>query len=307
MKIMLIPFILFIGFSCSSTPQQRLEAVPEKDTQLVDNEMLELLPPLDTFKYAFPWLKDYSVENTIVNRIFTPNGYKRIEYKEATFEHWLRHLPLLKGNPKVLLYDGSEKGNQTAHAYVLDIDVGTKDLQQCADATMRLRAEYLFSNGKKDSISFNYTNGAKVPYSKWRNGYMPVPKSGGVDWKVSSNAGEGYEKFKAYMIQVFNYAGTLSLSKELKTIKLEQLRPGDLFIKGGSPGHAVMVMDMAINNETGDKVFLLSQSYMPAQNIQLLKNPSNSNLSPWYSISEIDLYINTPEWTFERNQVMRWN
>jgi hypothetical protein len=307
MKYMLIPFLLFLSLSCKQTPEQVLESIPEKDVQLVEQEYLTLIPPLDSFRYELPWIKDFLIENTLVNRIFTPNGYERIEYNTGTFEHWLRHLPLKSGNPKVLLYNGTEKGNQSAHAYVLDIDVGTKDLQQCADATMRLRAEYLFSSGKKDSISFNYTNGAKVPYSKWRIGLMPVPKSGGVVWKPSSSAGDGYEKFKAYMIQIYNYAGTLSLSKELKKITLEQLRPGDLFIKGGSPGHAVMVMDMAIDPTSGDKVFLLSQSYMPAQNIQILKNFNNTKLSPWYSMSEIGEYINTPEWTFDRNQVMRWN
>jgi hypothetical protein len=307
MKYMLIPFLLFLSLSCKQTPEQVLESIPEKDVQLVEQEYLTLIPPLDSFRYDLPWIKDFLIENTLVNRIFTPNQYERIEYKPGTFEHWIRHLPLKSGNPKVLLYNGTEKGNQSAHAYILDIDVGSKDLQQCADATMRLRAEYLFNNGKKDSITFNYTNGAKVPYSKWKSGLMPVPKSGGVDWKTSSSAGEGYEKFKAYMIQIFNYAGTLSLSKELQKIPLAQLKPGDLFIKGGSPGHAVMVMDMAIHPTTGDKVFLLSQSYMPAQNIQILKNFTNAKLSPWYSMSEIDEFINTPEWTFDRDQVMRWN
>lgn len=307
MKYMLIPFLLFLSLSCKQTPEQVLESIPEKDVQLVEQEYLTLIPPLDSFRYELPWIKDFLIENTLVNRIFTPNQYERIEYKPGTFEHWIRHLPLKSGNPKVLLYNGNEKGNQSAHAYILDIDVGSKDLQQCADATMRLRAEYLFNNGKKDSITFNYTNGAKVPYSKWKSGLMPVPKSGGVDWKTSSSAGEGYEKFKAYMIQIFNYAGTLSLSKELQKIPLAQLKPGDLFIKGGSPGHAVMVMDMAIHPTTGDKVFLLSQSYMPAQNIQILKNFTNAKLSPWYSMSEIDEFINTPEWTFDRDQVMRWN
>jgi hypothetical protein len=296
-------------YSCVATSaEEKLDRTPEKDVQLVQEEMSKaLLPQLDTFTYKLPWLPNYLIENKIINRIFTPIGYERVYYETATFGHWLRHLPLKEGHPQVYLYNGQLKGNQSAHAYVMDIDIGDKDLQQCADATMRLRAEYLFSNNQKELIRFNYTNGADVPYSKWRQGFMPVPEGKTVKWVASSKAGEGYDKFKSYMIQIFNYAGTLSLSKELATIKIEDIQSGDLFIKGGSPGHAVIIVDMATHLETGDKLFLLAQSYMPAQHIQILKNPSNPQLSPWYSLQEIDATINTPEWTFERHQVMRWN
>ena len=59
------------------------------------------------------------------------------------------------------------------------------------------------------------------------------------------------------------------------------MKIGDVFIKGGSPGHAVTIVDIAINPKTNKKVFLLAQSYMPAQEIKILKNPNNSELSPW--------------------------
>jgi hypothetical protein len=306
LSLFVIALPILLG-CCTSLPEANLASLPSVEEFVEQKELFELVvPALDSFKYSFPWLSDYSVKNKIVNRIQVPNGYERMPYEIGSFGHWLRNLPLKEGNPLVYLYNGQLKGNQSAHAYVLDIDVGDKDLQQCADATMRLRAEYLFSNNQKDAIRFNYTNGANVPYSKWRQGFMPVPEGKTVKWVASAKAGDGYEKFKAYLIQIFNYAGTLSLSKELSTIKLEEIQSGDLLIKGGAPGHAVMIMDMAIHPETGNKLFLLSQSYMPAQNIQLLKNPSNYQLSPWYSLEEIGGVIQTPEWTFERHQVMRW-
>jgi hypothetical protein len=44
---------------------------------------------------------------------------------------------------------------------------------------------------------------------------------------------------------------------------------------------------------------------MPAQEIQLLKNPNNEGLSPWYSLSfSGDLY--TPEWTFSQDELKRF-
>ena len=79
---------------------------------------------------------------------------------------------------------------------------------------------------------------------------------------------------------------------------------GYVFIKGGYPGHAVIVMDVA-ENETGEKVFLLAQSYMPAQDMHILKNPNNPALSPWYSIDETQ-DLRTPEWTFSWDQLRRF-
>jgi hypothetical protein len=262
--------------------------------------------PKDTIRYNFPWLTNYKTENTIVNRIAAPAGFKRLKHPEKSFAHWLQRLPLKEGNPKVYLYDGSPKWNQNAHCYVVDIETGNKDLQQCADAIMRIRAEYLFSYGNKDDIKFNYTNGAVCYYKKWRQGLMPVPKGKEIQWVASSKAGEGYQKFKSYLIQVYNYAGTHSLEKELNKVNFEQMQPGDVIIKGGFPGHGVLVMDMAQNHTTGEKLFILAQSYMPAQDFQILKNPNNSKLSPWYSLSDVKDVLKTPEWNFSTDDLRRW-
>ncbi|MBN8129444.1 hypothetical protein J0J27_23340, partial [Vibrio vulnificus] len=71
------------------------------------------------------------------------------------------------------------------------------------------------------------------------------------------------------------------------------------------PGHAVLVADMAANPATGEKRFLLLQSYMPAQEIHVLKNPSAADGSPWYPAAfEGDLV--TPEWTFAAGSLRRW-
>jgi hypothetical protein len=84
-----------------------------------------------------------------------------------------------------------------------------------------------------------------------------------------------------------------------------QMKIGDVFIKGGSPGHAIIVMDMAENKSTGEKIFILAQSYMPAQETQILCNPKSKELSPWYSLNYTgDLY--TPEWTFSENMLKRF-
>src|SRR5262245_23522956 len=81
-----------------------------------------------------------------------PPGYERISASINSFTAWLRNIPLKKSRV-VYLYNGMAKRNQDAQFVVLDVSVtpgskpdgsNSQDLQQCADAVMRLRAEFLF-------------------------------------------------------------------------------------------------------------------------------------------------------------------
>jgi len=66
----------------------------------------------------------------------------------------------------------------------------------------------------------------------------------------------------------------------------------------------MLIVDLA-TNEKGDKVFLLAQSAMPAQDVHVVKNPTDGRLSPWYKITA-DSKIITPEWIFYRDQLKTW-
>lgn len=244
---------------------------------------------------------------TIQERIHTPEKFIRMEVPPHSFGSFLRNFPLKEHGNQVKLFNGHLKNNQTAHIAILDISVGNLDLQQCADAVMRLRAEYLFSEHKYDSIHFNFTNGFNAQYSKWRQGFGIKVKGNECSWSTNPDANSSAKSFSIYLQKVFTFAGSLSLSKELKFVSsIDRIESGDVFIRGGSPGHAVIVMDVAKNNNTGEKIFLIAQSYMPAQEIHILKNPKNEPLSPWYSANEIEEYLYTPEYTFSRNELMRF-
>ena len=275
------------------------------DTNSTSNEVAQVGQTEANKKYRFPWLAQYDDEDMLLNRILPPPGYERLPTGGGSFADWLRNLPLKKGKPPVLRYDGSPKANQSVHVAVVDIDVGETDLQQCADAVMRLRAEYLYQANSFSAIHFNYTNSTAASYSKWREGYRPVFKGNKTTWVKKAKADGSYKVFKQYMNSVFNYCGTFSLNKELKSIAVEDIKSGDVFIQGGFPGHAILVMDVAQNPKTKEKVFLLAQSYMPAQNIHILVNPNNSALSPWYSIN-FGNNLQTPEWTFANRDLKRF-
>lgn len=242
---------------------------------------------------------------TIQTRIKTPEGYKRPNLSENSFQKYLRELPLKAHNSTVKCYDGSEKTNNNIYDAVVDLKIGNKDLHQCADAIMRLRAEYLWREKKYDSIHFNFTNGFRVDFNEWLKGKSMVIKGNSTYWSNGTIQRQNtYEEFWNFMELIFTYAGTLSLSKEMVRIELKDINIGDVFIKGGTPGHAVIVVDLAMDSN-GNKIFLLAQSYMPAQEIQILKNPNDSILSPWYT-SDSSYYIYTPEWSFNIDQLMRF-
>ncbi len=169
---------------------------------------------------------------------------------------------------------------------------------------MLLRAEYLYSVGKYEDISFNFVSGFKAEYKKWMEGYRIKVDGNNVSYYKAVEPSNTYENFRKFMDMVFAYSGTLSLEKELEFIDIEEMEIGDVFIIGGSPGHAVIIVDMAINNND-EKIFILAQSYMPAQQTQILINPMNEEISPWYSIKDKEK-LRTPEWTFELNRLKRF-
>lgn len=240
-------------------------------------------------------------------RFPVPELYIRQDTNKLGFAYYLRNLGLKKHGSDVILYNGQLKRNQSAHLAVVDMEIGQRDLQQCADAVMRLRGEYLFHQKRFNEISFTFTNGFKANFDTWSKGYQIQVNGNIVSWVKSSKNDASYASFREFCEQVFTYAGTLSLSRQLKFVAdIKEIQSGDVFIRGGSPGHAVIVLDVAVNRTNGNKIFMLAQSYMPAQEIQILKNPQSTTESPWYEVDEIQTQLVTPEYIFNKDELMRF-
>jgi hypothetical protein len=255
---------------------------------------------------AYPWPRSTDSTTDVAERIAPPEGFERIPVAPGTFADWLRHLPLKPEGSAVLLHSGERKADQSVHAAVIDIDTGARDLQQCADAVIRLRAEYLYSKGLFDAIQFNFTSGDPAPYVQWRSGLRPEVTGSKVRWLRKAEPDSSHASFRKYLNMVFTYAGTQSLCRELQVrTGTDKMQAGDVFVRGGSPGHAVIVVDMARNRDLGEAVFLLAQSYMPAQDIHILKNPNDRALSPWYPV-RFGKALRTPEWEFAPTELMHF-
>lgn len=231
-----------------------------------------------------PESRQEMVQPSIVSQIELPAGFER--KKTDTYGQWMRNIELIKENV-VYYHNGNKKPNQSIHIAVVNFDIGTRDLQQCADACMRLRAEYLFENKKKDEITFLLANG------KWKSL---------SDYTTKSD----YASFRKYLNYIFAYANTASLKKQMNPVpNFTDIAIGDVLVQSGNPyGHVVTVMDVC-ENDKGEKRFLLSQSYMPAQSIEILIDPNSATKSPWYS-DEFDGDLVTPEWTFQKKDLKRF-
>lgn len=226
---------------------------------------------------------------TIFHRFKPPPGFKRSLMDTSSFGFYLRHLQVKPFGTPVRYYNGQLKNNQNVYLAVIDMEIGNRDLQQCADAVMRLRSEYLYASKRYQDIHFNFVSDGQPRY-----------------YEEYSKGDHSYRKFRNYLDYIFSYANTRSLSQELIGLgSMEEMQIGDVFIQTGSPfGHAVIVVDMAENQGSGEKVYMLAQSYMPAQDIHVLVNRKDPKISPWYQLRGAS--IETPEWTFNPGHLKRF-
>ena len=221
-----------------------------------------------------------------IGEIPVPEGYQRTKIDEHSFGEWLRQIKLRKDS-NVYLYNGMLKSNQLSQYVVLDISVGNSDLQQCADAIMRLRAEYFLNENSTGAIHFRTTGGIELSFGRWLHGERYELKGSRLcAYATSPSTANKRTQLGQFLKVVFTYCGTSSLVKETRPINVNDMEIGDVFVKA-------------------DKVFLLAQSAMPAQDVHVVKNPTDGRLSPWYKITA-DSKIITPEWIFYRDQLKTW-
>jgi hypothetical protein len=240
----------------------------------------------------YPWLSAERSIRPLAEAIPPPSGYSRVAVEAGSFGAWLRGLPLRPEGSPVLDFRGGEilAADHASLAAVTELDVGSANLQQCADSIIRLHAEWLWSRGQKDRIAYRFTSGDLASWTRYAAGDRARVSGSKVKWVKSGPVDGSRASFRAYLDLVFTYAGTLSLAAEAQRPKREDVRPGDFFVLGGSPGHAVLVLDVARNAE-GKRVALLGQGFIPAQDFHVL---SPGEDGPWFSLEEEE--VATPFW-----------
>ncbi|WNG35688.1 hypothetical protein F0U61_19950 [Archangium violaceum] len=248
--------------------------------------------PTKSERARYPWLSTEHSIRPLAEAIPPPPGYTRVAVEEGSFGAWLRGLPLRPVGAPVRDFRGNTllAGEAAALAAVAELDVGAADLQQCADSIIRLHAEWLWSQGQKERISYRFTSGHPASWTRYAAGERARVSGSKVTWVKDGAVDGSRASFRAYLDLVFTYAGTLSLAAEAQRPKREDVRPGDFFVLGGSPGHAVLVLDVA-RNASGARVALLGQGFTPAQDFHVL---SPGKDGPWFSLEAHE--VATPFW-----------
>lgn len=226
-----------------------------------------------------PAFAEHFVAGT-VGEIPLGGPWTRFEPTKATtlWPQFLRSLPLHPEGTPVVDYRGNPTG--LIPLRVVDLPLVRGDLQQCADTVLRLRATFMRDQG--GDPAFRYTSGWVSKWSAWARGDRPKVGGNSVTVSATGKIDASDTAFEAWLTDLFMYAGTRSLVKDTLPVEggTSGLQPGDIVVYGGSPGHAVIVLDTA-TDKAGGRYVLVGQGFMPAQSFHVCPGP----ISGWFPVS----------------------
>ena len=219
---------------------------------------------------------------TLETRMIPPDGFTRLPAESGSFGEYLRKYPLLPDNSKLPVYNGNTI-DSVYTAAVFDISLGDEGYQQCADSIIRLYSDYFYEKGQYGKISFEFSNGDVCDYERWRNGKRMLV-FGDLSCEIPAALPDDSEQqYRNYLKEVMNYAGTISLQNESRVISPDELRTGDIIC---NDSHVVMIVDEAVN-ESGEKCYLIGQSFIPAVCFHIIANRNGEEATPWFSEEQL--------------------
>ncbi len=242
----------------------------------------------------YPWFAELETPPATVSlatRFASPAPYERIAVEPGSFAAYLRGIPTRLDRATVHDYREREVWRAAA---VIALDVGSKDLQQCADTLIRLHAEWLWSRSHFDALAYHFTSGDRSSFVEHVAGRRLAVEGPKVVKIEAAPIPRDRAALHDWLEQVFMYAGTRSLALDSEAVPLEQpIAPGDMLLRPGSPGHVIMILDVAIR-PGGDAIALIGEGSMPAQELHVLPGPLAGAWFP-FPAGE-DAAVDVPGW-----------
>ncbi len=287
--------------SASAEPVKSAEPAPSASAAPTAEAPPEAPPTTpDPKKYAWLEGKDApKATGTLQSRFETPPGYHRVKLPEDSFGAWLRTLPMAAEDTPVTSYKGAviHPADDQYLAGVVAIDVGKVDLQQSPDVVIRLHAEWLWSQGERN-MTYRGATGLDMPFSRWTRGERIMAQGASVFWVVKAKPAEpDHAELRKYLDTVYTWANSTALAQQGQAVEATDLQPGDFFVHMGSPGHAMIVLDIA-EKPAGQRLALLGQALNPAQSVFVVR-PGRA--TAWFSMRAGESIItpHTKEFTWD--------
>ncbi len=214
-----------------------------------------------------------------------PAGWERAPTDD--YGRSLLELTLRPEGARVLTHDAVPVPGHPGR--VVDLPLVPGDLQQCADSAIRLRAEWERAQGR--SPVFHATSGDPIPWARYEQGERAFSAGVKLGWRPSAKE----LRFEDWLTDVFRWAGTRSLA--LDTVAATEPRGGDLLVSPGSPGHAVVLLDVVTRGD--ERLVLVGEGYMPAMSFHVEAGPEGG----WW---RWDDGVALPHWTMEGSGLRRW-
>ena len=236
------------------------------------------------------WLKSSQTSNrwnaTCVGDIPAPIGYKRVMAQTGDYTTYLRALPLKPKGSKVQLFTGGDANYQWLSTAVVDMPL-LSNSEQCADVTMRIRAEYLFKTGRYTDIRFSDVNGKIMQYG----------------------GGKDRLDFEHYLKRVYGMCNTFSLYHETEPRAIQDVQPGDVLVyparDGHQYGHAILIVDVA-KNKAGKVAILCVEGNTPAREIHILRNAAHPIRNPWFLLDGNERNIRISVFHFNKDELRHY-
>ena len=305
--------IFFHSLGCLEEDSNERQSMEHSSVDEVEAEIQE--PTLSVQKQAivenYPFIQSYETPKELLSLEYykpTPTGYQRIELNQdivnLEFAKWLRTVPVLSRN-EVYSYKGKILHRRADG--IIPLSVGNRDVQQCADSILRIYSEFLWYTEQSSKWGIHFTSGDLSTWKNWSEGErFRIGKK--VERYMTDTKDDSYEQYQKWLKHSFLYAGTLSLHKDAIKVPLEDnIQPGDFFLTGGSPGHVVMILDIA-QREGSPPIGIVAQGFMPAQEFHIIRGSGKHVVDNWFALPTTEKQALTiPNWKpFRRKDLYRF-
>ena len=117
-------------------------------------------------------------------------------------------------------------------------------------------------------------------WQEWQEGMRPKFKGIHVSMQQSERPDSSFSNFESYLRTIYAESHTQQFYHGYLPIKWNELQIGDFIVKKGSKAHAIMITDLA-EDDQGNLQMLIGHGDTPACQFYLLSYKKNQ---PWFPV-----------------------